>query len=214
MADKLEKRKAGNYEITQGIWIGGQEVVFGVDETNDMPYFCAFYTSNDLIASYYDGMVGDDYVEMVELFIERVKEQCIKVREECEKVTVPREKMTKEMCLPFCGNTDLRGKVAVVKAEVLRPEYRSSEHQLVLVTGGNGAHGERRGRACFCTELYSGNRSRWNREDIQGEIREECLPQWAKERREEIRKKEIGSDTSERQKNEEKKEKHIDCREM
>ncbi|MFQ6963481.1 MAG: hypothetical protein ACLRR6_05045 [Oscillospiraceae bacterium] len=37
-----EKRTAENYEITQAVRIGGKEVVFGMDETNAEPYFCAF----------------------------------------------------------------------------------------------------------------------------------------------------------------------------
>ena len=49
-----EKRTAENYEITQAVRIGGKEVVFGVDETNVEPYFCAFYTANELFYEYSD----------------------------------------------------------------------------------------------------------------------------------------------------------------
>ena len=52
MNEELEKRMVQNYEITQGIRIGDQEVVFGVDEKSKMPYFCAFYVSNDILGSY------------------------------------------------------------------------------------------------------------------------------------------------------------------
>lgn len=90
MDGQPEKRMAENYEITQAIPIGDKEVVMGMDETNAMPYFCAFCNRNELFDSYSDGMVSDDYVEIVELFAERVKEQCEKVREEQEKITVPR----------------------------------------------------------------------------------------------------------------------------
>ena len=188
MEQEKERRTVNDYEITQGIRIGEKEVVFGIDEKNEMPYFCGFYTSNELFESYQDCVIGNDYVEIVDLFAQRVKEQCVKVREEQESVTVPREKITKEMCLPLKSSVDLSGKVAVIKPEVLRPEYRSSENQLVLVTGGYGAHGNARGRACFCTTLYSGNSHRWNRQDILGEIKPECMPQWANERLEEIQR--------------------------
>lgn len=199
MDNKTEKRMAESYEIMQGIYIGDKEVVFGVDETNAMPYFCAFYTSNELVASYSDGMIGDDYVEMVELFSERIKEQCQKVREERAKVTVPREKITADMCLPPASDTDFNGKVVAIRENSLRPEYRSIENQLVLVTGGNGARGNARGRACFCTTLYDGKRSRWNRQDIQGEIKAECLPSWAKERLAEIQKQKMTSRNHEKE---------------
>lgn len=198
MGDDTEKRKADHYEITQGIQIGDKEVVFGIDTNSEMPYFCGFYTSNELFASYTDCVVGNDYVEMIELFADRTKEQCLKVREERAKVTVPREKITKDMCFPLDESIDLTGKVAVIKEDSLRPEYRSSEYQLVLVTGGNSAHGNLRGRACFCTNLYTGCSCRWERYDIQGEMKPQCIPQWAKERLEELKedkrsyKKEIG----------------------
>ena len=101
MQDKEEKRMVEGYEITQGIRIGDKEVVFGVNEKAKMPYFCSFYSSNTLLESYDDSMIGDDYVEMMEMFADRVKTQCVKVREEQAKVTVPREKITADMCNPM-----------------------------------------------------------------------------------------------------------------
>lgn len=71
---------AEGYEITQGIRIGDKEVVFGVNEKADMPYFCSFYFIEQYFGSYEDSMIGDDYVELMELFADRVKAQCIKVR--------------------------------------------------------------------------------------------------------------------------------------
>lgn len=188
MEHDTKKRMAETYEITQGVRIGDKEVVFGIDENNEMPYFCGFYVCNELFGLYSECMVGDDYVEMVEMFAERVKEQCMKVREEQAKVTVPREKITADMCLSLTRDESLKGKVAVIKESALRPEYRSAEHQLVLVTGGHGANSGARGNACYCTNLYSGDSIRWERYDIQGEIRTECLPDWAKERLKEIEK--------------------------
>ena len=102
---------------------------------------------------------------------------------------MPRDKITAEMCIPLSGSTSLKGKVAAVKADTLRPEYRSAEHQLIYVTGGYGAEGAR-GSACFCTNLYTGERVRWERYDLHGEVKPECIPQWAKERLLEIQKQE------------------------
>lgn len=196
-----EKRMVENYEITHGVPIGDKEVVFGVDEKNEMPYFCAFYTGNEIFGSYTDCMVADDYVEIVEMFAERIKEQCVKLREEQAKVTVPREVITADMCLPLKGDDSLVGKVAAVRADSIRPEYRSAEHQLVLVTGGNGARGGARGSACFCTNLYSGERSRWERYDLAGEVKPERLPDWAKERFAEIQEQETAKETPKQNKN-------------
>lgn len=190
MQDYVQKRMADKYEITQAVLIGDKEVVMGVDETNTMPYFCAFYTKNEIFDSYSECIISDDYVEIVELFAERVQGQCGKVREEQEKITVPREPVTADMCQPLAYDDSLVGKVAAIRKDALRPEYQSTPYQLVYVTGGNGARGKARGSACFCTNLYSGKSSRWERRDIQGEVKPECLPDWAKAKAERVQKKE------------------------
>lgn len=178
VSNETEKRMLESYEIIHGIRIGDKEVVFGQDENNSMPYFCAFYASNELFYSYEDCMAGDDYVEMMELFSERVKAQCMKIREEQEKVTVPRERITADMCRQDNRSLDIMGKVVVVRADALRPEYRSAEHQLVLVEGGNGSRGNALGTTCFCKNLYSGESVSWKRYDIQGEVKPEHMPEW------------------------------------
>lgn len=195
MQDKEEKRMVEGYEITQGIRIGDKEVVFGVNEKANMPYFCSFYSSNRIFESYEDSMIGDDYVELMELFTDRIKVQCIRVREEQERVTVPREKITTDMCHSLSQCKDMTGKVMAVRAEVLRSEYRSAEHQLVYVVGGNGTRPQSFGTACHCITLYSGERERWERQDFQGEVKPECLPQWAKEKKVEIEQRETKRQT-------------------
>ena len=201
MGDEKEKRMVESYEITQGVRIGDKEVVFGVDEKAEMPYLCAFYSSNGILESYQECMVGDDYAEIMELFAERVKAQCVKVHGEQEKVTVPREKITADKCIPMFKCGDIAGKVMAVKPEALRPEYRSAEHQLILVTGGNGAREHSLGSACYCITLYSGERGRWERYDLAGEVKPECLPQWAKERFAEIQKQEAAKAAPNQNKN-------------
>lgn len=195
MHDKEEKRMVEGYEITQGIRIGDKEVVFGVNEKAEMPYFCSFYSSNTLLESYDDSMIGDDYVEMMEMFADRVKAQCVKVREEQAKVTVPREKITADMCSPMSQCGDMTGKVMAIRAEILRPEYRSAEHQLVYVVGGNGARQQSFGTVCYCITLYSGEHERWERQDFHGEVKPECLPQWAKEKKMEMEQRETERQT-------------------
>ena len=201
MGDEKEKRMAESYEITQGIRIGDKEVVFGVDEKAEMPYLCAFYSSNGIFESYQECMVGDDYAEIMELFADRVKAQCVKVHGEQEKVTVPREKITADKCIPMFKCGDIAGMVMAVKPEALRPEYRSAEHQLILVTGGNGAREHSLGSACYCITLYSGENGRWERYDLAGEVKPECLPEWAKGRLLQIQEQEAAKATPNQNKN-------------
>lgn len=182
MSDEAGKRMAENYEITQAVRIGGKEIVFGVDETNAEPYFCAFYTTNELFYEYSDCMVGDNFAEMTKLFGERIQQQAGKVLAEQEKATVPFTPLNADDCFPNSYAECIEGKIVAVKTSALAPEYRTANHQLVYVTGGNGAQANARGNACFCINLYSGRHIRWERYDIQGEVKPDKLPEWAKER--------------------------------
>ena len=54
--------------------------------------------------------------------------------------------------------------------------------------------------ACYCTALYSGENQRWERYDFAGEVKRECLPQWAKERAAEIVKEQKGENNKDKEK--------------
>lgn len=180
------KRMAGNYEITCSIFIGDKEIVLGenLQDTDGVPYMCAYCESNDIFARYYDAVGSSDYVEVVDTFGTRVKEQAEKTRVEMlqERICGIEDRViTAKDCRPITHADDLNNKVVVVKAEILRPEYRSIGHQLKLCNGGFGASPNSRGSACFCTDLRTGKESRFERWDILGVLDESALPQWAKE---------------------------------
>ena len=175
-----EKRMADNYEITQSIRIGKAEIVYGVNEDNENPYFCALYRSNDIFGEYSDCVVSKNYSEIIALFASRIQEQGELLQREREAVTVPTEVITVEQCIPDDYVKNIRGKVIVIRPEMLQPEYRAADCQLWLCRGGFGADGNSRGSACYCINLYSGKEARWERGDVLGEMKE--LPDWAKER--------------------------------
>ena len=188
-----EKRMAENYEITQGFRIGDREVVFGIDPASDKPYFCALYQKIFEIIQYRERyeecFVSDNFVEVAEQFAAYVRQQCQKVREEWDKVTVPRVCITEEMCISDDPFKSVYGKIVAVRLDMLRPEYRSADQQLMLVDGGFGASASSRGGACFCVNLYTGKNECWQRYEIHGEVKPEFLPEWAKERAAEIRQR-------------------------
>lgn len=184
---EAEKRMAENYKITQAVRIGGKEVVFGVDESCADPYFCALYTANELFYQYTDCMVGDNCAEIMKLFGERIQQQADKVLAEQERAAVPLAPLNADDCFPNEYSDCIEGKIVAVKTSALAPEYRTVLHQLVYVTGGNGAQANARGNACFCINLYTGKSTRWERYDMQGEVKPEKLPEWARQRLSEIR---------------------------
>ena len=179
-----EKRMAGAYEIIHAIHIGEKEVVFGIDMSNDVgkKYMCSFCTSNELFSQYDKNMASRDYLEIMKLFCDRVNEQIESVRTDQAKENAPIKVITADMCYPNDYSKSIEGKVVAIKASVLRDEYQRDTHQLVLITGGFGSAANARGNACFTTNLYNNKTSRWERYDIQGEVKPECLPEWAKEK--------------------------------
>ena len=177
------KRKAGPYEITHAIHIGDREIVLGENpaDTDGTPYMCAYCEANDIIASYYDSVGGEDYAEIVGIFGERIKEQAERTQEKLRQERLDGEQsilVTEKDCTLITSDDDLNNQVVVIRADVLRPEYRSARYQLRLCTGGFGASPHSRGSACYCKDLVTGKDSRFERRDILGVMEPDDLPQW------------------------------------
>ena len=178
------KRMAGPYEITHAIHIGDREIVLGENpaDTDGVPYMCAYCEANDIIASYYDSVGGEDYAEIVGIFGERIKEQAERTQEKLRQECMDGEQsilVTEKDCTLITSEDDLNNQVVVIRADVLRPEYRSARYQLRLCTGGFGALPHSRGYACYCKDLATGKNSRFERRDILGVMEPDELPRWA-----------------------------------
>lgn len=179
-----EKRMAGDYEIVQSLHIGDREIVLGINEAdpNGLPYFVAYYESNAIIGRYYDAVGSDDFIEAVEIYGQRITEQAEKTRQELNAPKIQgidMKPLTAADCTVIDYKEDIHDKVIVIKPGVLRPEYRKSTCQLKLCTGGFGAYGNSRGSAVYCTDLYTGRKSRFERQDVLGVLEPEQLPKWA-----------------------------------
>ena len=185
-----EKRMAGNYEVTTAFEIGTKEIIIGEDKTAapDERFVVANYENNGIFERYVDALVGGDYAEIVKIFAERVKNEAEQVIDEKSKITVDMTPITKDGCQVLEADDRIKNKVVVIRADVFKPEYQIATKQLQLCTGGFGAEPNSRGSACFCTNLYSGKESRFERSDILGVIEKDDLPDWAKERLDEVQK--------------------------
>ena len=180
-----EKRMVETYEIQHAIQLGDKEVLFGIDRVNaETPYMVCNCTSDNPfgVDQYFYAVGGDDYLEMMSEFLTRVAAQLEAVKAEREAMPIPLQPLTAEQCMPNDYSESIEGKVVAIRPERLRPEYRTANNQLVLVTGGFGAFANARGRAVYIITLYSGQEARWNREDILGVVKPDCLPQWAQEK--------------------------------
>lgn len=177
-----EKRMIGSYEVEHSIHLGDKEVILGVDKKEQYPFMVCYCTyDNPLGVPWATEAVGsDDYLEAMQVFLDRVQAQVELVRGEQEKYPFDMNPFTIDDCIPDDRKQSIVGKVVIMNAELKRHEYQHSAYQLVLADGGNGATGGR-GQAVFGTCLATGEKARWERYDVMGEIRPERMPEWAKE---------------------------------
>ena len=169
-----EKRVFCDYIVEQSIFVGNKEVLLGVDEQHTQEHrFMVCYCSydNPLGVPWPTEAVGtDDYLEAMQIFLDRVQAQ----------YRFDKTPFTTEDCIPDDKGKSIVGKVVVINSEPTRYEYQHAAYQLVLAESGNGAMGGR-GQAVFGICLATGERGRWERYDVLGEIRPERTPDWAKE---------------------------------
>lgn len=185
-----EKRMIGDYEVLQSMHVGKREVVLAFDPKQEDPYmvcFCDFFSPLDALVPR-DALVGDDYIEAVEIFLERVKVQAKEVKSERERFGKEARLFTAEDCIRYERIESIEDKVVVLDVRGNRPEYQHPAYQLVLAEGGSGAEGGR-GRSVMGHYLATGESGKWYREEVIGEIRPDKMPDWAREGLSQIRRK-------------------------
>lgn len=178
---KSEKRMVGDYTVLCAVNIGSREIILAENEQdkNGERFLCCYGERNDIFQRYSECAVGDDYIDAALFFAERIKRDAELFRSEVEKLDIPVTVIAEADCIPDHYKNDINGKVIAINPAVLKPEYRRADRQLYLVTGGFGASANSRGSAVFCTNLYDGKPTRYERMDVMGEVKTECMPHWA-----------------------------------
>jgi hypothetical protein len=173
-----------NYDFLHPVRLGGGDVIFAENKAASAPYMVCDHTWTNLLGTdeFTNAVVGNDFVEMMRIFSDRVGDRVSALEQERAARGVPFETLTAADCVPGGLDSSLEGKVCVLKPERLAPEFRTIDYQLVLVTGGFGAESNARGRKVFCTDLYSGKQEGFSRDAIAGVFPEDRLPDWAREK--------------------------------
>ncbi len=171
------------YEVKQAMRIGGKEILLAenLNAEDGQFYLVATCRERGFLMEYSNPVTDDNYLDAVQDFVGRIVSEVEAIRAELTALNLPAAIFTKEHCHPHDYGVDIVGKVVAIKAEILSPEYRRGDVQLVYVTGGNGARGGARGNAVYCNHLNNGEHTRFDRRDVLGVVRSESLPQWAKE---------------------------------
>ena len=151
----------------------------GRASVNRVKQECDKYVAENLNSIKYDLFceIVQDYGQRIAKQAEKTRETLMSERDGLNDYRV----ITAEQCSVVSSGDDLNGKIIVIKPEALRQEYRAANHQLKLCTGGFGASPNSRGSACFCTDVFSGKQSRFERRDVLGTMETGNLPQWAKD---------------------------------
>jgi hypothetical protein len=181
MADKETVRMAGDYEIMQSFRMGGATMLIGYNP-GDATYMTCYQDYDFLGNERFSEAIGSEsYVEIMDVFLQRLQEQTEKVRAFQVERAMPVTVLGREYCLP-CSDESLEGKLVIIRPASLAPEYRTADCQLGYALGGFGCTPGARGRAVYFKELYSGEECRWDITDVLGVADREKLPDWAKEK--------------------------------
>jgi hypothetical protein len=82
------------------------------------------------------------------------------------------------------GEIDYKNKIVAISPTVLKDRYKTPDDQLFLATGGFGCSPNARGRKVYGTFLKDGEETYYERADILGVLKNDCVPEWAKEKAE------------------------------
>ena len=184
-----EKRMVGDYEIRNAIHIGDRELLLGVNmnDSNGKYYMTCYAESNFVVEYYEEALASDDFLEIAQIFADRLKEQVEKTKDSQDKICEDRKVITSEMCNTDVFGESFIGKVLVLKPEALRPEYRTDVNQLIFCKNGNGASPHGHGSSIYGDYLATGEKAHFYRTDILGELKPEHYPDWAEKRLETVK---------------------------
>lgn len=179
-----EKRTLGDYEIIHAMHIGDREIVVGdfPGAPKDERYLCMTCLHIDVFIKPEDAIVSDDYTEIIQEYGKRLAAQAEKTRPVVMRPVLEgldTRILTAENCQVIDNSDNIQNKIVIINPSFLRQEYQLQTSQIMLCTGGFGSHPNSRGNACFCIDLYTGEKCRQERQCILGTLERNQLPQWA-----------------------------------
>lgn len=143
-AEDFEADMAGDYKITHQLRIGGRTLVLGHNpEDHETPFLICYQDFSLGFPRFTEAIGGDDYLEIVELFAQRLQQQIEAVKQQRAERNLPFTMLTLEHCRRREPEESLEGKLVIVKASNISPEYRSADYQLGMPSAGSGVSPER-----------------------------------------------------------------------
>ena len=128
--ESLDIMKMSPLEVYQDYDIGDRSVMLGkigAGEYRDQ-YVCSYIHLESGLYKYTDVRISRDYFEILDAFARHIQEQADRTRIQ---ITAPffdgidLEPIGADGCKPLSEDDTLVGKVVVVRADMLRPEYQT-----------------------------------------------------------------------------------------
>ena len=183
--EQEEKEVIAGYTVRISLWIGDKRLIYARSENpqESHPYMKCIGTQNGLLMEYTDALCSDRYEEIMKLFADDLRAEAVRLEaEKSAKGDAAAPCFGKDDVEPAPYGRSIKGKVVAMKPDALDDSYRDLSGQLYYVTGGFGAEANSRGRACYCTNLYSGAACRIERPYVLGVVPEDRLPDFAKKK--------------------------------
>ena len=184
MNDRLPKKKVGDWEIIASFAYGDKEIFIGENpkpEKEIERFIVGDIVSNELFERCENCMCGDSFSEMSELYSQRMQEQIEKVKNELAKFPYDRSVIGMDSC-DSIRDRDIKGEIIVIDPKAIKREYVGADRQLWVSEGGFGCSPNGSGRKVYCKNIFTGDSAAWQRQDILGTIKPECIPEWVKGR--------------------------------
>ena len=180
-----EKRKFGDYEVIQSVSLGETEIIVGECNYKEPRYVCCNIQCSNLLQIPQNDVYDKNYIKIMREFSNRISERITELEKEApQEIKV----ILSEQCIPVNEFNNIAGKVVVISPDKLKREYQNERNQLYYAVSGNGTRLSSIGNAVFCYNLATKEQCRWERYDLLGVIKDEEIPQWAKEGLEAIKK--------------------------
>ena len=181
--EQEEKEVIAGYTVRISLWIGDKRLIYARSDNpqEPHPYMKCIGTQNGLLTEYTDALCSDRYEEIMKRFADDLRAEAVRLEaEKSAKGDAVAPCFRKDDVVPAPYDGSIKGRVVALKPDALDDSYRDLSGQLYYVTGGFGAEANSRGRACYCTNLYSGASCRIERPEVLGIVPEEKLPDFAK----------------------------------
>ncbi len=184
MINNEGKEMIKDYAVKNEVFIGNRRYLFAIHTNDKEPQrFMKCQCFDDELFRHYENVVtSNDFVECMKLYTADISAAIEKIEKDRAALGLEDISCLKgSVLISASRDKNIEGKVVAIEERWLCDGFKDISHQLYYVTGGNGAHANSRGNACFSVNLRTGEDTRIERYEVLGEVPDDLIPDFAKE---------------------------------